>query len=211
MQLISKISIGDVVRLINGNLYIYTQRQVLNLPVCQLTEINLRVMKKALTLSEQEIQGVFESLDFENNWGLSTNHPAQLMQRFLQAQSEEEVEKVVYYLMGRGKGLTPSGDDMLVGLMTTLGTFRPNAQSTWRMVINHRMAEQVTTNVSQAYLAASVDGFASKKLLDLMQALHMGDAREINLAVIAMKNFGHTSGMDTLFGIFCGLKLALLS
>ena len=103
--------------------------------------------------------------------------------------------------LGKGPGLTPSLDDMLIGMM--LAAWRAGRMSRHGGQAFFRASGDLhaaTTQVSVNYLRyASVGRFASP-LLHFSHALQRG--RRIEPAVEALLAMGHTSGADTLLGFW---------
>lgn len=107
-------------------------------------------------------------------------------------------------IAGRGPGLTPSGDDLLVGIM--LGTSVLPSVAGVRRVQHVRdvlasAAMPRTTRISGAYLDAARHGWASEPWHTLVRALP-GPPEPIRCAVRRLLQIGETSGADTLTG-FC--------
>ena len=100
-------------------------------------------------------------------------------------------------LVGRGAGLTPSGDDALAGALLVahaLGTGTALAEAV-------RARVGATTAVSAALLAAAADGYAARPVVTLVDAAVAGDQAAVARALPAVLAIGHTSGADTVVGI----------
>lgn len=100
------------------------------------------------------------------------------------------------WLIGRGPGLTPSGDDMLTGMMAvfhaaqiSLNIFLPSAER----------LEMLTTAVSCSYLNNARLGEFTTPVLQVMRCLQTG--RDPNRALRRLLGVGHTSGADIILGI----------
>lgn len=113
-------------------------------------------------------------------------------------------------LVGLGAGLTPTGDDLLVGYLAGLWcTLRGDRQrlqfvSNLGKIILHPSHQ--TTDISRTFLEHASQGQVSSLLVDLAQAIRTGadSDRLLNSAETAMQ-VGHTSGMDTVTGFLLGL------
>lgn len=114
-------------------------------------------------------------------------------------------------LIGLGAGLTPSGDDLLVGYMAGLWcTVRDSSEraryisSLGKTIIqlSHR-----TNDISRTYLYHAARGQVSSRLADLAEEICRGEDPELLLetAESAMR-VGHTSGMDAVSGLLVGLS-----
>lgn len=109
-------------------------------------------------------------------------------------------------LIGLGPGLTPSGDDMLIGAMAALHT-HPSMRRINRyhlfLPALHSVA-LMTTTISCCYLENAAQGYFPTPLLRLLRRLNQaGDTRQ---AIQALLLHGHTSGADTLIGLITTLR-----
>lgn len=100
-------------------------------------------------------------------------------------------------LVGLGPGLTPSGDDFLLGMFLVLQWRAPG--------LGARILEQAargasTTDVSQAMLRRALQGHASQLYLAVLDP-----GAELESALAKARAFGHSSGHDCL----CGMLFAL--
>jgi len=102
-------------------------------------------------------------------------------------------------LLGAGRGLTPSGDDCIVGVLVALHALgeRAVAASIARTVARH--APLCTTRVSAAHLDAACDGEAIEPVHAAIEAIAGNDPPEPVLDALA--RFGHGSGFDALAGV----------
>ncbi|HAT8013049.1 DUF2877 domain-containing protein [Citrobacter rodentium] len=101
-----------------------------------------------------------------------------------------------HWLIGRGPGLTPSGDDLLTGMMAVfhaaekpMPLFLPPAD---QLVF-------LTTSVSCSYLNSARVGEFSTPVLKVIRRLQSG--RSPQSAIRRLLAVGHTSGADILLGI----------
>lgn len=117
----------------------------------------------------------------------------------------------VDYLVGRGLGLTPSGDDVLCGYGTGLrflcSATYPDA---WNLYVRtvRDVAPAKTTRVSEAYLEAMCEGYTNADYLDLLDAIQSDKSDDLPALIETVLNVGHTSGADSLLGFaaaFCCL------
>jgi len=105
------------------------------------------------------------------------------------ADDRDACHAAVDYLAGRGEGLTPAGDDALVGLLYGLWVWRPRRE--WLERIVERAAPRTTT-LSANFLLAAAAGEAVRQWHELIDG-RPGAAE----GIIAT---GHTSGADTWAG-----------
>ena len=102
-------------------------------------------------------------------------------------------------LLGAGRGLTPSGDDCIVGLLVALHALGASdvAATAARVVARH--APRRTSRLSAAHLDAACAGEAIEPLHAAIAALAADTSPEP--ALDALERFGHGSGFDALAGV----------
>ena len=107
-------------------------------------------------------------------------------------------------LIGLGEGLTPAGDDCLVGALGAVWRFAPGWIGQHRVVRHDlaRAATRGTTTVAREFILHALEGRFSELLVDLLTARSSGDVAR---AAALVRGTGATSGADTL----TGLRLAL--
>lgn len=113
-------------------------------------------------------------------------------------------------LIGLGSGLTPSGDDLLVGYLA--GLWCTAQARSERMQYISSFGETIislsskTNDISRTYLYHAAQGQVSSRLANLAEAISQGMNHE-RLSKIAEASFkvGHTSGMDAVTGLLIGL------
>ena len=103
-------------------------------------------------------------------------------------------------LIGLGEGLTPAGDDCLVGALAVLSRFAPAwlaEQPVIRTAITAG-SEARTTTVAREFLLHALDGSFSEPVVHLMQARSAAEAIE---RIEDLGRMGASSGADTLWGM----------
>ena len=111
-------------------------------------------------------------------------------------------------LIGLGVGLTPSGDDLLVGLMAGLfATANPLAPVVAAAV--ESAADERTTTIGAASLRRAADGEFAERLHDVVRAIGTGAGPDLDATVRRAAACGSTSGIDTLVGLFVALDGAV--
>jgi hypothetical protein len=113
-------------------------------------------------------------------------------------------------MIGLGPGLTPSGDDFLVGFLAGLWTTAGNeparlrflnAASSWLC----RAAEGRTNSISHAYLESAARGHVSEPIATLAQQVSLAqDVGGVRVATQAAMSVGHTSGAAGTLGLLLG-------
>ena len=108
-------------------------------------------------------------------------------------------------LIGLGPGLTPSGDDFLVGALALLDAIgERDAHTAVARAVVDLLAER-TTPLSACFLRAAAAGHIGDALHRAVSSAFSGDA---DAAVAAIKKTGHSSGWDMMAGIVTTLRIA---
>lgn len=103
-------------------------------------------------------------------------------------------------LVGRGAGLTPSGDDALIGALLALAALAQPLPSPFGL------AYARTTSLSASLLRAAGEGYAIAAVVRLTDAAIAGDlegCRDVLPGVLAI---GHSSGADLVAGLLGALR-----
>jgi hypothetical protein len=111
-------------------------------------------------------------------------------------------------LIGLGIGLTPSGDDFLVGLSAALAA----VGHPWAGSFAADYAEAArgrTTPISEALMDCAARGWYGGQLHDLLGSILTGCERSVQDQLMAMMGWGATSGVDGLLGVLLGVALAI--
>jgi hypothetical protein len=120
-------------------------------------------------------------------------------------------DEALCYWLGRGPGLTPSGDDVIVGVIATLwsaGALTTGRLASLRRSLD-RAARERTTDVSAEYLHYVCRGMVAGPLHQLLTALHYRNGPATIDAVKRLRDFGHTSGMDSALGVIVAWRSVL--
>ena len=102
-------------------------------------------------------------------------------------------------LLGAGRGLTPSGDDCIVGLLVALHALGARDVAATVACVVARHAPHRTSRLSAAHLDAACAGEAIEPLHGAIAAIAAGTSPEP--ALDALERFGHGSGFDALAGV----------
>ena len=118
-------------------------------------------------------------------------------------------------LIGLGSGLTPSGDDLLVGYLAGLWCVMDEKSKHQEFVsgLGRKIVRlsRRTNDISRTYLYHAARGQVSSRLAALAGAISRGESGEPLLAIAedAMR-IGHTSGMDAVTGLLLGMGAWML-
>ncbi|QQK77222.1 DUF2877 domain-containing protein [Salicibibacter cibarius] len=112
------------------------------------------------------------------------------------------------FWIGRGQGLTPSGDDLLVGTcaaMDALGYSNAIFLEQLKSYLQEK-GHNRTTNIGYEYLWYAAEKKYHSHVINMCKSLIKESKFECLAAVHEMKKIGYTSGMDTLIGMLLGAK-----
>ncbi len=130
------------------------------------------------------------------------------LSRGLTSGSKRFLRRAARELAGLGPGLTPAGDDLLVGFQLALWGLFPENQARDLAAVVCGCACRRTSAFSAAWLRAAASGEAAQPWHDLLAALCCGDLGETAGAARALLLRGHTSGSDALAGWLLACRAA---
>ena len=116
-------------------------------------------------------------------------------------------------VIGLGPGLTPSGDDFLVGLALIFTTVNYPYHSLKQWLDNNRNELKKRTNIiSYSALDWAIKGVARERLGLFLNELFYGESDSLlKRKMIDVLEIGSTSGGDILTGMLAGIKLTMES
>lgn len=127
------------------------------------------------------------------------------LQHALLNDSQEEIRSSVEALLGLGTGLTPSADDVLLGMLYTfrlLSGDAPTSVSAFcESVLN--ACDERTNRVSAAYLKAIINGEYFERIELVFDAL----CGKRTLDITEITAVGSNSGSEMLLGMLCAAKV----
>ncbi|GAA5112272.1 DUF2877 domain-containing protein [Orbus sasakiae] len=197
---ISQTNCGD---LVFGDTTLCRQARQLNLTIQQPFTLQKNVVYTLLSPLKHST-GLFGDL-------------ASLLNQPLNAELQQFYEQISRFLtnqpfnlepfIGLGPGLTPTFDDILVGIFAALYTDRSRHPQLVNMhtYLPESKLETLTTKVSAAFLTCAFKGTFTLNLLAVISSI-----RQYNQNTLAMKkllSYGHSSGADLLLGIWIGTLL----
>ena len=143
--------------------------------------------------------------------GMSAEYARTILERMLEAgrlENWREAAQSASELIGAGQGLTPSGDDLNIGLLAVLyflgGDARAAAlkESLTPLV---RQSAQGTTAVSREFLLRACEGEFTDSVIETLEAAQTGG--DLLWPLKRVCDAGHSSGLDFLNGMFIGFTL----
>lgn len=108
-------------------------------------------------------------------------------------------------LLGLGPGLTPSGDDLLGGLLIALHGRGLHDQVTALSREIATLATGRTTSISRAHLRAAMNGQANETIHEICNGLLAGGTVDWPVLLDRVDTIGHSSGWDMLAGMVIGI------
>jgi Protein of unknown function (DUF2877) len=103
-------------------------------------------------------------------------------------------------LLGLGPGLTPSGDDVLCGVLVALHAVGWTDLAGDLHAQIAKAAPSATSPISRAFLRAAAEGLGCEALHEAISAVLAGQAEALAGHIEALGRIGHTSGWDALAG-----------
>ena len=176
------------------------QRQ--NLQLSEKCVPDIRWLESFFSLLSPKIEtGLFGALKNYRQIGLSEDIKV-LKAMFQRQLAGETVDWAVY--IGKGPGLTPSSDDMLVGMLFSLYLMMPS--KAYNSFFHHTAdLANLTTLVSQHYLTYAAQGIFSTYLIQLGKK--MKNKQLLFKETLEILSVGHHSGADTLLGLWVGYQV----
>ena len=195
-------------------------------PLINLSEIksNLGVVEK-MTLAKAATLGLKGFVRFKenivqcksiskttlNNFYESMAKPLGTLIEGIKTQNLETIKESACRLVGFGQGLTPSGDDILTGLIGSLLVTRCCADDFF-YVMSHEIsdiAESSTNMVSRMFIKHAAVGELAEVLFDMIKAILTANEDAVVSSTLKVLSLGRTSGIETAFGVLLGLELRL--
>ncbi|MGY0411664.1 DUF2877 domain-containing protein [Staphylococcus xylosus] len=196
-QLLENIAVNQPIKITANAIFITDN--------CQLVWRNQEVHASKVELNSNSflwpmLHENITTYDFsEYNKGDFSYLKMQSIMETLKQEDDKTVKSSLRYLIGRGQGLTPSGDDILTGMLF-VHFMKPFIFDKNLEIIQELIQEQLTTIVATAFLDSALKELFSSKILVLQHqptVYHMNQLLEI----------GSSSGKDTLYGIFIATTL----
>jgi hypothetical protein len=107
-------------------------------------------------------------------------------------------------LVGLGPGLTPSGDDFLMGALALLDALAERQAHAMLADAIASVSPTLTSPLSLCFLRAAADGHIGERLHGAVSSVMSG---RIEAAIAAAQGIGHTSGWDMLAGVATAMRI----
>jgi hypothetical protein len=110
-------------------------------------------------------------------------------------------------ILGRGQGLTPSGDDVVIGILLALsrGVFSKSPKILLIPEPIVALTRQMTTSLSSCLIASAIHGQADERLLSALDGILFGNLK-VEECAARLLAYGGSSGGDCLLGMYTALK-----
>jgi hypothetical protein len=112
---------------------------------------------------------------------------------------------------GLGTGLTPSGDDVIMGLLLCLNRYGAGvgSEQEWDEINQQavKMAYEKTTSLSANLIECAVQGQADERLITALDGIYC-EFPSTTDSINALLAWGHSSGSDALLGITLAILAA---
>lgn len=112
----------------------------------------------------------------------------------MMALKEEKITRLASKLLGKGFGLTPSGDDFILGVISIMDLFGKDVSALMSLIDSYENA------YSRTVLGDALDGYYPWPLLSLLNSL--ASKRDADFSAATLLQMGHTSGHDVLAGMY---------
>ncbi len=129
------------------------------------------------------------------------------MKKLKESAMTAEKEELLHQMMemcGAGIGLTPSADDFIAGVLLIFYAYEPLDEKMYQKSV--ASVQKKTVSISGYMLANAAKGRGRSSELKLLEAISAKDKSGIEKYLEEVKDFGSTSGTDTLIGMVFGLR-----
>lgn len=184
----------------DGVFSFYTRKEVIQIDTQPFEEFDCRV--PVIGAIPDQVVEKFKKLPLKENTNFCEDECSRvLIDMFIDSSLADSnfQEVFIKHFIGRGQGLTPSGDDMLMGIL--IGEKTVESNGIWVSILEEQLAGIKTTAVSHAYYDALMKGYTSSHFVNLLAAIKRGEWEKWDALIENISKYGHTSGWDTLFGL----------
>ena len=166
--------------------------KTVELPVEEL----LNTLRPFLKIKSHSIANAVLRIEGRTNY-LSGIEKAVADRQFNILTASSSIEQAIENLLGLGFGLTPSGDDFALGVISVFNLLGRNTDKIRQGVISYDFP------LSKTMLLDALDGFYAEPLCSLLESLSRGNiSKEL---ISDLLKTGHSSGSDILSGIYYSL------
>lgn len=210
-SVIQSVTENNIVKFLDNNIVFYTQDGIKRIDVKNFNIVELKI--KPLNYFPEK--GLKKTLEVLNNCkvdqriGIPNNTLLKKFSDEMITLKNFNAEQIVTWLLGRGKGLTPSGDDILCGYIFVLLLVDKANTYLSSLVKQIKNNLKLTTDVSKAYLICATQGYVNSKVYQLYKSFKNHNFKDIDSELNSILEIGHTSGKDLSYGIKLGILASL--
>lgn len=210
-SIIHSVGKNEIVKFSNDYLYFYTKDGIkkISLVDSNIVDLKINVFSQFPKAELKKVLKILERKKLDQRIGLPNNSLFKTFTEEMTTFKNLNIEQVVTWLLGRGKGLTPSGDDILCGyifILLLVGKATNYLSNFIEQILSNL---SLTTDVSKAYLVCATQGYVNSKVYQLYESLKNHDLKNIDRELNSILNIGHTSGNDLSYGIELGILASL--
>lgn len=127
--------------------------------------------------------------------------------KLIKEKDPNKIGRKMIDLIGLGKGLTPSGDDVVCGILASLGFMGDQINKTKFKNITKNLKNalddpNITNVISREFIIYALDGYHSELIKKLYQAI--ANQKNVEQILETISNQGFSSGIDFLTGMYIG-------
>jgi hypothetical protein len=146
------------------------------------------------------------SLETDNTWLFSSWNTIKLLKISMIQKDTESILALANLLVGSGRGLTPSGDDLLTGL--TFMHRRWFSDINWMTAVEDQLLaifKEKTTSVSSTLFECALQGEADARIQEMADVLMSTDI-PFHQQAMELSRWGNSSGADVFLGILLAIE-----
>ncbi|MEG1331901.1 MAG: DUF2877 domain-containing protein [Eubacterium sp.] len=166
-------------------------------------------------LPENTLKRLMNNIDLRQKTGFGDtmetiinpkNKALENLYKSFKTEDKKEAETVLRKWMGLGMGLTPSGDDFLLGILF-VNQINPFLGEIFLKTLKTLVDEQIyTTDISNHFYRCAFGHYFSQAFIRLYEAMILKSHTLLGKRTAEILAFGHTSGCDIVTGILAGLS-----
>lgn len=191
-EVLQLVKIGDTIKTYNNEIRHRSFSLMLN---------NTEILKNNKYFTNVDIETLYksiETIDFSNYKNSDFDEENMRNLIFALKTNNNQLKNILKFFIGRGQGLTPTGDDIITGILYA-DAIHPFIHKESFAKIETLYKLNLTTIVSQQFVLLALEKVFSSKITDLHEYPTLK-------SVEGLIRLGSTSGLDTLYGIYKTLK-----
>lgn len=210
-SVIQSVAENNIVKFLDNYIIFYTQDGIKRVDIRNSNIVKLKI-KPLNYFPEKGLKKTLKALNkykVDQKIGIPSDDLLSEFSNEMTTFKDFNPEQIVTWLLGRGKGLTPSGDDILCGYIFVLLLVDKANTYLASLVKQIRNNLKLTTDVSKAYLICATQGYVNSKVYQLYKSFKNHNFKDIDSELNSILEIGHTSGKDLSYGIKLGILASL--